>query len=66
MESNYEKYIRLVVVGIVTFSSSYGFAQADYPLRPVTIIVSLPPGGVTDVVGRELANGAAHTFTDHG
>lgn len=32
-------------------------AQADYPNRPITIIVPFPAGGVTDVVGRELARG---------
>jgi tripartite-type tricarboxylate transporter receptor subunit TctC len=35
--------------------SSPGWAQADYPSRQITLIVPFPPGGVTDVVGRELA-----------
>jgi tripartite-type tricarboxylate transporter receptor subunit TctC len=30
-------------------------AQGDYPNRPITFVVSAAPGGVTDVVGRALA-----------
>jgi tripartite-type tricarboxylate transporter receptor subunit TctC len=30
-------------------------AQSDYPSRPITLIVPFPAGGVTDVVGREVA-----------
>ena len=32
-------------------------AQSEYPSRSITIIVPFPAGGVTDVVGRELARG---------
>jgi tripartite-type tricarboxylate transporter receptor subunit TctC len=31
------------------------FAQSDYPNKPITLIIPFPPGGVTDVVGREVA-----------
>ena len=30
-------------------------AQADYPNKPITLIIPFPAGGVTDVVGREVA-----------
>lgn len=30
-------------------------AQADYPNKPITLIVPFPPGGVTDIAGREVA-----------
>ncbi|TPG53690.1 tripartite tricarboxylate transporter substrate binding protein [Roseomonas nepalensis] len=32
-------------------------AQADYPSRPITLVVSWAPGGSTDFVGRLLAQG---------
>ena len=32
-------------------------AQAQYPSRPITLIVPFPPGGSTDIVGRIAAEG---------
>ena len=32
------------------------FAQADYPAKPVKIIVAFPPGGTSDVMARMLAD----------
>lgn len=34
-------------------------AQSDYPSKPITLIIPFPPGGVTDVVGREMAKNLA-------
>ena len=39
-----------------SFSFSQTFAQADYPLKPVKVIVAFPPGGTSDVMGRMVAD----------
>lgn len=35
--------------------SSLAYAQADYPNKTITLVVPFPPGGVTDIAGREVA-----------
>lgn len=35
--------------------STLAYAQADYPNRTITLVVPFPPGGVTDIAGREIA-----------
>lgn len=37
-------------------------AQADYPTRPITMIVPFPPGGVADTVGRPIAEAMARAL----
>lgn len=34
---------------------SIALAQADYPNKPITLIIPFPPGGITDIAGREVA-----------
>lgn len=41
-----------LATGLLTTSA---FAQADYPDKPVKIIVPFPPGGTSDVMGRMIA-----------
>jgi tripartite-type tricarboxylate transporter receptor subunit TctC len=45
--------ILLVALSLAAWPSC---ANADYPDRPIRIIVSWPPGGATDIVGRLLAD----------
>ena len=47
--------------GLVGFSSPL-FAQTNYPNKPITMIVPFPPGGVTDLVARELAKRITEAF----
>ncbi len=53
-----------VLAGLVAALTANGAARADnYPSRPITIIVPASPGGVTDMLGRILAQ---HFIADWG
>ena len=49
--------IAAFVFAVCVGASSLSMAQtpAAYPVKPITMIVPVPPGGVTDLVARELA-----------
>lgn len=40
-----------------TLTGPAALAQSGYPSRPVKLIVAFPPGGATDLIGREVAKG---------
>ncbi len=42
--------------------NSSAFAQADYPNKPIRIIVPLPPGGSNDVLARVLGQKMSESF----
>ena len=43
---------RIVCVTLLAVAPTVVFAQADYPNRPIRIIVAFPPGASTDIVAR--------------
>src|SRR5438552_1870077 len=47
---------------LLCFCACQALAQADYPSRPVRIIVPSPPAGGTDIVGRVLADHFTKAF----
>jgi tripartite-type tricarboxylate transporter receptor subunit TctC len=51
------KYIAQAAILSIAFAwiSSAAFAQADYPSKPIKILVPFPPGGTSDVMGRMMA-----------
>jgi tripartite-type tricarboxylate transporter receptor subunit TctC len=40
---------------VLLFLSSPGFAQSDYPNKPVRLVVGFAAGGISDVLGRAIA-----------
>jgi tripartite-type tricarboxylate transporter receptor subunit TctC len=49
------KTLSMGVCAAVMSVSSFVYAQADYPNKTITLVVPFPPGGVTDIAGREVA-----------
>lgn len=47
--------LRFCVLAAVMSVSTLSYAQTDYPNKPITLVVPFPPGGVTDIAGREVA-----------
>ena len=46
----------LAVLALSAFATAApAHAQADYPTKPITIVVGYPPGGSTDLTGRVVA-----------
>ncbi|SHI96354.1 Tripartite-type tricarboxylate transporter, receptor component TctC [Roseomonas rosea] len=52
----------LGITALATARALPAAAQADYPSRPVTLVVSWAPGGSTDFVGRLLAQGMSRSL----
>ena len=47
---------RLLQTGVVLLALTAGAAAADYPDKPIRLIIPFPPGGSNDVVGRLVAH----------
>jgi len=52
MRFNYQSILAIAAVCCAPLPA---LAQADYPSKPITLVVPFPPGGVTDIAGREVA-----------
>ena len=49
------RFLLLAAASLLAALAGPAFAQADYPNRPVRLIIPFPPGGSNDVVGRVIA-----------
>jgi tripartite-type tricarboxylate transporter receptor subunit TctC len=48
---------RLATVVVLALAAATGAWAQKFPTRPVLLIVPFPPGGLTDAVGRVVAEG---------
>ena len=48
--------IRVLVALLLVLASPFAAAQADFPSKPIRLLVGFPPGGSTDVLARALAH----------
>lgn len=47
--------LAISLTGLSLLSQGQAQAQADYPSKPIKLIVAFPPGGTSDVMGRLMA-----------
>jgi len=50
-----DRYLVSVIIFFVGLTPMLSFAQANYPNRPIRLIIPFTPGGVTDTSGRFIA-----------
>ncbi len=55
--TTYSFWVCKLSLGMLMAASSWcAWAQADFPAKPITIVVGYPPGGSTDLTGRVVAD----------
>jgi tripartite-type tricarboxylate transporter receptor subunit TctC len=59
------KVLKIFTIAFIFYSLiliSHETVFADYPDKPVRVIVPFPPGGATDIVGREISEKLSQAF----
>ncbi|MGB9700194.1 MAG: tripartite tricarboxylate transporter substrate binding protein [Thermodesulfobacteriota bacterium] len=52
---NKGRWLLAILLGVSGLIGTLGIVWADYPTRPITMVVPFPPGGVADLTARPLA-----------
>ena len=47
---------RIVLACVLICIATFAYAQQDYPVKPITLLIPFPPGTGNDVVGRTVGN----------
>src|SRR5262249_23918965 len=47
--------LRMAMLGLAALSAATAEAQSPFPSRPITMLVTIPPGGAPDISARLLA-----------
>ena len=53
---------RLVALAVVSAITAFPAHAADYPNRPIHVVVPWPPGGPTDAVARVISQEISETL----
>jgi len=63
--TTWTKIIAALAVGMATLGTGFDAFAQDYPARPITIMVGISPGGITDVTTRIYAEAASKRLGQH-
>ena len=50
------RFVPTLVCLALIASASPAQAQSDYPNKPITLVIALPPGGSNDIMARAVAD----------
>jgi tripartite-type tricarboxylate transporter receptor subunit TctC len=54
--ARWARRILTVCTGVLALTSPAAQAQADFPSRPITMVIGYPPGAIVDTVARQLGS----------
>ena len=58
MRKTVYKPMRIIILACLTLALGFPAMAAEFPTKPITLVIPYPAGGSTDLTGRALANAA--------
>jgi len=62
MKITYKRLTRVVSACCLAVTAGAAFAQQDFPVKPIRMIVGVAPGGATDILARAVGARLSETF----